>query len=168
MGSNPSVRKFRTDMTELVNRAKQNFHETLLKQADELAGNIKDAAPKLTGALASSVRTKDVSTKDGTKLSVLVIAGGPKTTKRTASGQAYDYALATEFGTQNEVAEPFFYNSARLYSKNGIEQYKETLAETIEENNRIRATRSNNYSNPSRSSISVGHRGAVVIQKGSR
>lgn len=166
MPYNPSVARFKTDMTELVNRAKQNFHQTLLLQAEELAGNIREAAPKLTGALAASVRVRDVSTSDGTKLSVLVIAGGQKTTRRGAGG-VYDYALATEFGTVKEPAEPFFYNSARLYSKNGLEQYKETLAETIAENNKVRGIRGNNYTtNPgySGATIAVGHRGAVVLK----
>lgn len=161
MGNNPSVRQFKTDMTNIVNRAKQNFHETTLKQADELIGNMVRAIPhQVSGHLAQSIRKKDVTTSDGSKVSVLVIGGG-KLTTRVTGGQAYDYALAEEFGTVNEVPHPFFYSSYRLYSKNGLEQYRETLAETIEENNRIRAARSNNYTNAG-VTVSVGHRGAVV------
>lgn len=161
MGNNPSVRQFKTDMTQLVNRAKQNFHETLLRQADELMDNMRNTVPIVTGHLHDSIRKKDVSSSDGGKLSVLVIAGGVKTTKRSGTGHVYDYSKATEFGTSKESPHPFFYSTYRLYSKNGIEQYKETLAETIDENNRIRAARSNNYTNAS-STRSVGHRGAVV------
>jgi hypothetical protein len=153
-------------MLDLVNRAKQNFHETLLLQANELAGNIKAAAPVRTGALRDSVRVKDVSTSDGTKLSALVIAGGPKTTKRESSGP-HDYSVTTEYGSVKEAPEPFFFSTFRLYKQQGLEQFKETLDQTIDENNRVRALRGQNYNNSS-ATVSVGHRGAIVIQKGKR
>jgi HK97 gp10 family phage protein len=164
MGNNPSVRRFRTDMQDLVNKAKYNFHQELLAQADEVIANMKEAAPKDTGRLAASIRKKDVSLPDGGKLSVLIIAGGRSTTKRSG-GQAYDYSLGTEFGTVKETPEPFFYNTFRFYKQLGNEQFRETLQDTIEENNRVRGLRSDNYSN-SGATVSVGYRGAAVLNKG--
>jgi hypothetical protein len=169
MGNNPSVRQFKTDMLDLVNRAKQNFHQTLLAQANELAGNIKSAAPVVTGTLRDSVRVRDVSTPDETKLSVLVIAGGPKTTKHEKSG-SHDYSLDVEFGDRVHVAEPFFFNTFRLYQQHGLEQFQETLDETIANNNTIREARADNYTTGGKdtgsATVSNSQFGAVVVPKG--
>jgi HK97 gp10 family phage protein len=177
MSNNPSVRQFRTDMLDLVNKAKYNFHQEILAMADELVGNIQSAIEhSVSGNLKKSVRKKDVSTADETKLSVLVLAGGPLTTKREASG-SFDYALAEEFGTRREGPRPFFYNTVRFYKAQAEEKYRETLEQTIEENNKVRGLRANNYNNvgvnsvrfgitmQTRTTISSGYRGAVVIQK---
>lgn len=156
-------------MQDLVNQVGHDFHESTLLMADELIENIRDAAPKVTGALARSVRKRDVTKIYGNlqQVSVLVIAGGRQTTKRTLTGQSYDYSVATEFGTSKEAPEPFFYNTARLYQYAGLEQYRETLDEAISENNKVRNLRSENYNNAD-STRTVSHRGAVVIQKGKR
>lgn len=140
MTYNPTVARFKMDMLNIVNRAKQDFHKTLLLQAEELAENIRSAAPVVTGALRSSVRTRDVSNQSGTKLSVLVLAGGSKTTKRS-KGQSYDYSVGTEFGTVKETAEPFFYNTYRLYRANGVKDQEETFKNIIDESNRLRDSR---------------------------
>lgn len=171
MTSNPSVKQFRTDMTKLANQAGKNFHQVILGMADELVGNIQSAIQHSeSGHLRASVRKKDVS-RDG-KVSVLVMAGGPLTTRPEKSGNA-DYALFEEFGTVKEDPRPFFYNTVRLYQKNGIEQYRETLEQTIAENNLVRANRSNNFNDaafavgkrPVVTTVSASQRGAVVIQK---
>lgn len=165
MGNNPSVRQFKTDMLNLVNKAKYNFHQEILAMADEVVGNMQRAIPhNVSGHLSQSVRKKDVTNNDESKISVLVMAGGQLTTRRTAHGSSFDYALAEEFGTVKEQPRPFFYSTYRFYKAQGLEQYRETLAQTVEENNIVRANRSNNYSN-SGATISVGHRGAVVVQK---
>jgi hypothetical protein len=149
MGNNPSVRQFKKDMTDFVNETKYNFHERLLLQADELVGNIKNAIHhSVTGDLKASVRKKDVSqiTAGGLSsvLSVLVIAGGTPTTRRSGkTGEVYDYAVATEFGTVKESPLPFFYGTARFYQQHGFDGFQETLADTIAENNKIRSLRSN-------------------------
>lgn len=140
--TNPTVQRFKTDMLDLVNRAKQDLHQTLVLQAQELAQNIKQAAPKRTGHLADSVRVRDISTLDGSKLSVLVIAGGPKTIRRTKSGHSYDYAVGTEFGTHKEKAEPFFFSSYRLYKNGGMHRIEETVQQIVDRNNYMRAARS--------------------------
>lgn len=163
MGNNASVRQFKTDMLDLVNRAKQDFRKTLLLQADEVIGNMQRAIPhQVTGHLSQSLRKKDVSSSDGTKLSVLVIGGGRLTTKRTAGGGSFDYAIAEEFGTVKEEPRPFFYSTFRLYKQQGLERFRETLEETIKENNQVRAARAQSYSN-SGVTVSVGHRGSITI-----
>lgn len=149
MGNNASVRRFKTDMLDLDNQMRYSFHQSLLMQADELVGNIKNAIQHSeTGHLKESVRKKDVSriTADDARYTVLVLAGGPLTTKRTKSGHSFDYALAEEFGTIKEDPRPFFYNMARLYRAQGLERFRETLKQTIASNNELRARRGDNYS----------------------
>lgn len=162
-GNNPSVRRFKADMFDLVNRAKYNFHQELLAQADELVGNIQRAIPHSeTGHLRDSVRKQDVSSSDGAKLTVLVKAGGPLTTKRTEAG-VFDYALAEEFGTSKEVARPFFYSTVRLYRARGDEQFRETFEETIAANNRLRAARADNiYTSGSGTVTTIDYRGTSL------
>ena len=165
LGNNASVRQFKTDMQNLVNKAKYNFHQETLAMADEVIGNMQRAIEhNVTGHLSQSLRKKDVTNSDETKISVLVIGGGRLTTRRTKSGNAYDYALAEEFGTVKETPRPFFYNTYRFYIQAGLEQFRETFQQTIEDNNRVRALRGSNYSN-SGVTVSAGHRGAAVIKK---
>lgn len=165
MGNNASVRQFKTDMLDLVNKAKYDFHQETLAMADELIDNMRAAIPhSITGNLKKSIRKRDVSTPDGGKISVLVIAGGPLTTKRENSGP-HDYALDEEFGSRKETPRPFFYSTYRFYRQQGLEQFRQTLEETIEENNKVRGLRASNYSN-SGVSVSAGYRGAVVVGKG--
>jgi len=146
----PVAKNFRRDMQNLTTRLQQGFHENLLAQADELIENMRGAIDhSVSGHLSASVRKRDVSKLDayGTgKLSVLVMAGGPLTTRRTKAGAAYDYALAEEFGTVNEQARPFFYSSARFYQQHDIDWARETVEQAIAENNRTRAgLNSDNY-----------------------
>ncbi len=145
--NNPSVRRFRTDMKDLVNKAKYNFHQETLAMADELIGNMERAIEhNVTGHLKQSLRKKDITQKYGNRqvISVLVMAGGPLTTKYTALG-GFDYAQAEEFGTTKETPHPFFYGTFRLYQRDGLAQYRETLDQTIAENNRQRASRASGY-----------------------
>ncbi len=147
MGNNPSVRRFRADMVDLVNKAKYTFRGELNAMADELVGNMQRAIEhNESGHLRASVRKRDVSNSDGTRLSVLVMAGGALTTKHTVSG-SFDYALAEEFGTAKETPRPFFYGTYRLYQRNGLQQYRETLDQMIAVNNQQRASRASGYYN---------------------
>ena len=163
-------------MLNFVEKTKYDFHERLLRQGEELVGNIQNAIEhSISGNLKASVRMKDVSTSDGTKLSILVMAGGPLTTKHERSG-SHDYSLDEEFGNQKEPPRPFFFNTVRLYKNLGLEQFQETLDQTIEENNKVRSLRAINYNSngftvvkrvivlKSNTAISNGYRGAIVIQ----
>lgn len=172
MSRNPSVDRFRRDMQDLTAQMAQNFHDTILLQADELKQNMADAIEhSVSGDLKASLRTKDVTQKFGDieRPSVLVIAGGPKTTRHTSAGVAYDYSVAEEFGTRNEAPRPFFYGTARRYRAEAPPDWQATLKDTIEENNRMRASRADsNYSIGGFTRTSRGSGGAIVIQKGKR
>src|SRR5260370_40632357 len=104
--------------------------------ADELIGNMQRAIEhSVSGHLSQSLRKKDVSTSDGGKISVLVFAGGRLTTRHTSKGTAHDYSLDEEFGNVKEDPHPFFYSTYRFYKQQGLEQFRETRAQTIEEKN---------------------------------
>lgn len=65
-----------------------------------------------SGSLQMSIRMEPFS-RGG--VGVLIKAGGPLTTRPVRAGQSvmYDYALANELGTQEMLAQPFFYPAAR-------------------------------------------------------
>jgi HK97 gp10 family phage protein len=167
MTNNPSVKQFRTDMQTLAAKMKLDTHALILAQADELIANMKTVVPVKSGALRDSLRKKDITQKYGNRevVSVLVIGGGPKTTRRTSTGHVYDYAVATEFGTAKEAPEPFFYSSYRAYKSRATQEFQETVDDTIAENNKVRSLRSDNYSDGSGFSVQSGYRGAVVLKK---
>src|SRR4051794_34400658 len=106
--NNASLRNFRAANADLVKNVRKNFHELALAQAAELKGDIQRAIEhNVTGALQASVRFEDRTNADGSRVTVLVMAGGPTTMKN-----GFDYALAEEFGTTKEAARPFFYHTA--------------------------------------------------------
>ena len=138
MSYNPSLAKFKRELADRTATAKYNAHQLLLAKAAELAENIREAAPKQSGALAGSVRVVDVSQQSrfSARYSVLVIAGGQATTR-----DGFDYAIATEFGTVKENPEPFFYNTARRYLSPATALFGETLKETIINNEKVSEAR---------------------------
>jgi hypothetical protein len=163
MSNNVSVRKFKTDMQDLVNKAKYDFHQETLAMADEVIGNMERAIEhSISGHLKGSLRKKDVSSNDGSKISVLVMAGGPLTTRHTSKGTAHDYALDEEFGNVKEDPHPFFYGTYRFYVQHGLELFRETFEQMVDENNKVRSLRGSNYSNAG-VTVSTGYRGAVKI-----
>lgn len=97
--------------------------------ADEMVALARSLAPVKTGRLRESIRKVPGPGRG----SVIVKAGGPTTTKqvRAGSGQAFDYALAAEFGTSAHTNEgefagsrnpgarrqPFFFPSYRVVRK---------------------------------------------------
>lgn len=95
-------------------KVKRRLAATIAEQADRLASAIKDAAPVRTGALRDSVQVR----RGRDTLNLAVTAGGDTTTRevRSGSGVAYDYAMATEFGTTKEEAQPFFYPTYRAHA----------------------------------------------------
>lgn len=140
MAYNPSLAKFTTRMKTLKEQMRHNYHQRVLATAQEIADNMRAAAPKDKGVLADSVRVIDNSRigRSSARISVKVKAGGPTTVRRSASGEVYDYSAAVEFGTQEMQAEPFFYNTFRRYRAPFLDQAAETLEETIERNEKIR------------------------------
>src|SRR5689334_1005097 len=96
---------------DLPYKVKRQLAAAIKEQADGLAAAIKDAAPVRSGKLRDSVRVR----RRRNELELEVTAGGDDTTKelRSGSGIEYDYALAAEFGTSKEEAEPFFFPTFR-------------------------------------------------------
>jgi len=162
---NPTVANFKTDMKNLTAQMQGSLEANFGRQADELMENMRGAVPVLTGKLKASIRKRNMTRQRGTLQTVtfLVMAGGPATTRRSKTGNVYDYALGTEFGTVNEKAEPFFYSTARRYQQMGRESAQKTVDEVIEENNRVRALRSSNYDNVRVTSSRGGKGGAIKI-----
>ncbi|WLB43019.1 hypothetical protein QIH93_20955 [Bradyrhizobium ottawaense] len=160
MANNASVKQFKTDMLSLKNQMARNFRNEFLAQAAELRDNIQAAIQNnVTYHLHDSVRVKDVSTD--TKPSVLVIAGGQLTTKRSEAG-VFDYSLAQEYGTVKEEAHPFFYPTVRGYKNAYREGVRETFEETLAESNKIRAARANNSGAAGQT---AAYRGALTLRR---
>lgn len=92
-------------------KVRRELATAIKAEADRLADAIKAAAPVKTGALRDSVKVR----RTRNDLTLYVTAGGDATTReiRQGSGEPYDYALATEYGTSKENAQPFFYPTVR-------------------------------------------------------
>jgi HK97 gp10 family phage protein len=118
-------------------KVKRKLAATLKEEAEGLRAAIEEVAPKGdTGNLAVSVKVR----RKKNELDLEVTAGGDLTTKTygrgtdydsavvvdgrdnsgkskvavgQGSGVTYDYALASEFGTSKEEAQPFFYPTFR-------------------------------------------------------
>ena len=79
-------------------------------RVDHASATLAEAAPFKTGATRGSVRVR----RRRHELDVEILAGGAATTKEVrkgATGTAYDYALAGEFGTEHQDAKPWFYKT---------------------------------------------------------
>lgn len=103
----------------LAKKAQALLAAELRNQANRLSEAQRDAAPQgETGNLRASCRVED----GRNELEVVVLAGGPLTTKevRIGSGEPYDYALAVEFGNARVGAQPFFFPIYRRMRR-GIE-----------------------------------------------
>ena len=102
----------RKTLAALPKEVKKDLQASMTASAHELAGKIRTAAPKDEGNLAASVRVEEFN-RGG--IGAIVKAGGPLTTRPVRQGQSatYDYALAQELGTQDMLAQPFFFPSYR-------------------------------------------------------
>jgi HK97 gp10 family phage protein len=110
-------------------KLRRELATTIKAEADGLADAIRAEAPVLSGALRESVKVR----RKRSELSLEVTAGGETTTKeiRKGSGEEYDYALAKEYGTVNNPAEPFFYNTARERMPEIQENIEQAVADVL-------------------------------------
>lgn len=116
----------------LPDKMRAAMREALHKGADELVATQKHLAPVgPTGNLRESIRKE----QGEHELEVLVVAGGEKTTRevRKGSGKPYDYALAQEFGTVEQPAQPFFYGPFRLGKKRNVRRLKRSASKAAKE-----------------------------------
>lgn len=109
-------------MNALPGDIRQAIRTEIFAQADELAARMRDEAPDETGTLARSVRVEP-SPKP---MRALVRAGGPSTTRG-----GYDYALAQEFGTAKQTAQPFFWPTYRANKFKIRRRIKEVTTKAI-------------------------------------
>lgn len=119
-------------LTKLPKTAAQKLQTAMTKSANDLADLQRSRVPVDKGTLKASIRVEPF-TRGG--IGALVKAGGPTTTKPVRQGQSatYDYAMGQELGTQEQLAQPFFFPSYRQ-SKTKIKRraslaVKEAVAE---------------------------------------
>lgn len=133
-------------------KVKKELAGKIKEQADSLAADIRAAAPRRTGVLAESVKVR----RQRDTLDFVVTAGGDATTKtygrdtgyerevvigsgdtegiakaKDGAGVTFDYALANEYGTVDQPAQPFFYNTFRARQPEIREAIEEGVAEAI-------------------------------------
>jgi HK97 gp10 family phage protein len=118
----PDVSVFRALAQEALGKGgtfEDRVKRALKQEAEAFADAARKAAPRRSGNLAASVRVEPLRQDARGRWSVTIRAGGALTTKeiRAGSGVPYDYANATEFGTEHEAAEPFFYPTWRQRRK---------------------------------------------------
>lgn len=133
MSNNRSLAKFKTDMLNVQNQLRVSVRYRMVAICEEIAENMRAAAPTDEGNLAQSVRVVDI-TRDSagsSDIAVKIKGGGRMTTRRSPNGQTYDYAAAIEFGNERSVAQPFFYPTWRRYNAGNSVSRK--IAETAKE-----------------------------------
>ncbi|MBN8987418.1 MAG: hypothetical protein J0H42_04180 [Rhizobiales bacterium] len=116
---------------QLSYKLKRELAATIKEEADGLAGAIQRAIVEedlvLTGELRDSVKVR----RKRNELELEVTAGGPATTREITkgSGVEFDYALAPEFGTVHQAAQPYFYSTARRL----LPDIQQTIEDKVED-----------------------------------
>lgn len=110
--------KLRSVLKKLPQAVRTELQSSLTKSAEIVASAQRSLVPVKDGILRDSIRVEPFS-RGG--IGVLIKAGGPTTTKPVRVGQTatYDYAMGQELGTQEMVANPFFYPAYRM-KKSGV------------------------------------------------
>ncbi|WP_269514126.1 HK97-gp10 family putative phage morphogenesis protein [Brevundimonas subvibrioides] len=103
----PAARaQLKKDFEAIPERMRHAAKKLIDETAARIVDQMKLGSPDGEGALDASIRAEDISTESW--LRVRVSAGGPLTTRQTASGRPYDYARAIEYGTSDTPPQPFF------------------------------------------------------------
>lgn len=124
------IRALRKKLQAIPKAAREAAMASLVKSGNELVNAQKALVPVKSGALRDSIRAEP----HPEDLKIIVAAGGPATTKAARSGHgSYDYALAQEFGTVNEDAQPFFYPAWRLIRKRLRNRTKRTISKAVKQ-----------------------------------
>jgi HK97 gp10 family phage protein len=108
--------RMKRKLRRLAPETRAEIRKALDASANEIVSTAKRLAPVDDGDLQGSIR-KEGGDHD---LAVKVLAGGPRTTKpvrNTDEAPLYDYALGQEFGTQDMLANPFFFPAVRATRK---------------------------------------------------
>lgn len=114
-----NIDAFRAGLKLIGTAMTRSVQKGILDEANALAEKMRQRAlaHKKSGATVASIQVVQGTNPNR----VRIVAGGDLTTKeiRKGSGVPYDYVRAEEFGTKDEPAIPFFYNTYRA-EKGGI------------------------------------------------
>ena len=107
------LRSFNKRMAKIPKSVRRAAQLKIDQNAAELVAIQKSYAPEKDGDLINSIES---ATLTNGRVGRIVVAGGDETTRPVRDGASaeYDYALAQEFGTQRQTANPFFFPPYRL------------------------------------------------------
>lgn len=129
--NNESLRRLKEKFARIPKDTGQAVTRTLVEEAQGLAEAMRRVVPVGSGNLRESIRV--VAGKN--PLEVKITAGGPLTSAKVRHGATavYDYAIATEFGTQKERAEPFFFSTYRKRKRQIRQHIAEAMGRSLKE-----------------------------------
>jgi HK97 gp10 family phage protein len=134
MATNQSLSRLQALLASLPAELKAPILAETFNQAEVLRREMIFRVPVREGAGGGTLRNSIRVEKGRKEMRVLVRAGGDPT-----KVHGYDYALAQEFGTQKQPAQPFFWISYRK-RKAGIRRaMKQAAKDAIKANWRNRA-----------------------------
>lgn len=112
--------KLREVFRKLTKTARTELQQAMNEGGEKIIARQKALVPVKEGTLRDSIRYEPF---DRGGIGVVIKAGGPATTKPVRKGQSatYDYAMAQELGTQEHLAQPFFFPGYRL-GKTGVKR----------------------------------------------
>lgn len=104
--------RLRAVLAKLPKTAKAELQKAMNEGGEKIVARQKSLVQVKSGTLRDSIRYEPFS-RGG--IGVVIRAGGPTTTKPVRQGQSatYDYAMGQELGTQEMLAQPFFYPGYR-------------------------------------------------------
>ncbi len=107
--------RLRKKIGRLPGAVRKELMAALVASGREINDLQRRFVPRDDGELAGTI---DMIEKPE-DLKVVLVAGGPETTRpvREGADAEYDYAFAQEFGTQEMPANPFFFPGYRLGKK---------------------------------------------------
>lgn len=114
---------------DLPYKTKRQLAGRIKEIAQDLADDLEEAAPELSGRLKRTVKVR----RKRNDLDLEVTAGGEETTKevRAGSGVTFDYALADEFGTVHQEAQPWFYPTWRARRDDVQQEIEDAVSDAI-------------------------------------
>jgi HK97 gp10 family phage protein len=106
------VEALRAKLKALPPAVREELQTSLTESAETIAAQQRSLVAVESGELKGTIKVTPFS-RGG--IGAVITAGGEATTKPVRDGQSatYDYALAQELGTQDQLAQPFFYPSFR-------------------------------------------------------
>lgn len=104
--------RLRQVLNKLPKIAKIELQKAMNEGGEKIVARQKSLVPVKEGTLRDTIHYEPFS-RGG--IGVVIRAGGAATTKPVRNGQSatYDYAMGQELGTQEQLAQPFFYPGYR-------------------------------------------------------